>query len=449
MTRTSSQVRRAPRGSFRASVISVGTLLFAACGGSGGSRVEDVPATRGVEVHTTAVPAVAPPPDPAAENAVNDVVEGEPVHWVAAHQSRDGRWEVGGWNRWSMGERVSGEGLTGLGSAPLDVAATALAVMAYTGAGYTVEHEGRGPVIAWALHALLYRQDADGAFGDLQDRYGPVNHGLAVLALTEAAELRPEPRLVEAVRRGVDCYRRARAADEARWTDDHAFGGLPPFAWLALASDAARRPGKPEADGARPSATGLENDPDLVRDRTVVASWITLPDAERTMARLGAGLALGVRDLDGGKDHRGVVDAAAWLAARVPVWNATGEGVDPLAWWLGSRGVFQVGGEPWKRWEAALKHAVVDTQRKDGSYGDLKGSWDPVGVGAAEGGRVVATLACDLMLEIWYRYDKVFGDAGVSPAQKPARAPAARPAPAGVPAKGAPALPHRRYPPRR
>jgi hypothetical protein len=70
--------------------------------------------------------------------------------------------------------------------------------------------------------------------------------------------------------------------------------------------------------------------------------------------------------------------------------------------------MWRVGGEAWKTWEAALKTAVVDSQRQDGDYGHYLGSWDPVDVWGAEGGRVAATAMLAMTTEFWYRYDCVF-----------------------------------------
>ena len=68
--------------------------------------------------------------------------------------------------------------------------------------------------------------------------------------------------------------------------------------------------------------------------------------------------------------------------------------------------MFQVGGDAWKTWNAALKPALIDHQRKSG---DEKGSWDPIGAWGKEGGRVYSTALGTLMLETYYRYARVFG----------------------------------------
>ncbi len=409
-------------------------LLIAACGGSGGTMSNsEVPAAR------TDTMAVAAP--------ATDVAEVQPfVGWVAGHQSGDGRWEAADWDRWRMGEHHAGERLPGLGSPSLDVAVTSLALMAYSGAGYTAESEGvNGPVVAWGLHALCMLQDEDGAFGDSRDANWPVNQGLAILALTEQAELCPESRLVEAVRRGVERAHRSRAVEIDRWTSDRVFGGLPPFAWLALASRLAvqsARSAQPEGGGA--SATGLESDTKLAGDRAEVAAWVSLPEAERTLAKVGAALTIGYSGREGRKEWQDmpvVIAAANWLADRAPEWKSSGEGVDAMGWWLGTQGSFVAGRAPYQRWERAMRTAIVESQRKDGTYCDVKGSWDPVGAGAEEGGRVFMTVTLSLAMQIWYRYDKCFCGCEATSVTQHLAAPKPK-----LPAEGRP-LPSRRYRP--
>jgi len=67
---------------------------------------------------------------------------------------------------------------------------------------------------------------------------------------------------------------------------------------------------------------------------------------------------------------------------------------DPMTWYFGTVGTFQVSGTAWKRWNKAMKNGVVETQRRDGS-------WD---------GGVEATALYMLCLCVYYRYDRVFGN---------------------------------------
>jgi len=78
-------------------------------------------------------------------------------------------------------------------------------------------------------------------------------------------------------------------------------------------------------------------------------------------------------------------------------------------WYYATLAMFQVGGEAWSKWEGALKSQVVDKQRHDTDFCMYKGSWDNIDPWGPDGGRVYSTAACALCLEVWYRYDKVFG----------------------------------------
>ncbi|MHC4473419.1 MAG: prenyltransferase/squalene oxidase repeat-containing protein, partial [Planctomycetota bacterium] len=90
----------------------------------------------------------------------------------------------------------------------------------------------------------------------------------------------------------------------------------------------------------------------------------------------------------------------------LPVWDRESGSIDMYYWYYGTLAMFQVGGDPWRQWNDAIKDAIVDTQRKDG---DEKGSWDPVGVWGREGGRVYSTALNTMCMEVYYRYGRVFG----------------------------------------
>ena len=80
----------------------------------------------------------------------------------------------------------------------------------------------------------------------------------------------------------------------------------------------------------------------------------------------------------------------------------------PLAFLVHADGqVWQFGGNEWDRWQRHLLASVADHQREDG---DERGSWDPqVDPWGRDGGRVYATAMNTLTLEVYYRYDRLFG----------------------------------------
>ena len=66
-------------------------------------------------------------------------------------------------------------------------------------------------------------------------------------------------------------------------------------------------------------------------------------------------------------------------------------------------------GRHWRSWNEALKRALVPTQSRRAD-GCADGSWDPaVDRWGFAGGRVYATAINVLTLEVFYRYERVFG----------------------------------------
>ena len=99
---------------------------------------------------------------------------------------------------------------------------------------------------------------------------------------------------------------------------------------------------------------------------------------------------------------------AELMLKKTPKWDIDSGDIDMYYWYYATLGMFQVGGEYWKGWNAAMKGAVVDSQRTE-SGRDEHGSWDAVGPWAPEGGRVYSTAVMCLSLEVYYRYGRVVG----------------------------------------
>ncbi len=94
------------------------------------------------------------------------------------------------------------------------------------------------------------------------------------------------------------------------------------------------------------------------------------------------------------------------MLKTLPEWDPDGFGCDMYYWYYGSYAMYQMGGRHWKAWNRAMKPAVLDSQRHDGSH---HGSWDPVGPWGLPGGRVYSTASMVLCLEVYFRYARVLG----------------------------------------
>ena len=168
-------------------------------------------------------------------------------------------------------------------------------------------------------------------------------------------------------------------------------------AWMVLALQAAKEAGK------------LRVEPKAVEGALAWLDKTTDPSTGRVGPRPWQTPATMLVRLLGGANPRtseAIQKGAELCLESLPSWTKAEDGIDMGYWLFGSHAMFQVGGEPWKAWNVAMKTAILDHQRKDG---DQRGSWDPLGPGAAEGGRVRSTALMTLCLEVYYRYGRVIG----------------------------------------
>ena len=93
---------------------------------------------------------------------------------------------------------------------------------------------------------------------------------------------------------------------------------------------------------------------------------------------------------------------ARLIAASPPEWKPRRKNF--YYWYYGTYALFHFNDEKWSKWNAAMKKALMPTQRKGGCE---SGSWDGLGEWCSAGGRVYATSINVLTLEIYYRYERM------------------------------------------
>jgi hypothetical protein len=128
--------------------------------------------------------------------------------------------------------------------------------------------------------------------------------------------------------------------------------------------------------------------------------------ADRSEALTAVGLLVRIFLGENPADSEAIQKGVDLCLKVLPEWDESSGSIDMYYWYYGSLALFQVGDEPWKAWNKAMKSAIVDHQRRDG---DECGSWDPVGPWGREGGRVYSTAVCVMCLEVYYRYVRLFG----------------------------------------
>lgn len=361
------------------------------------------------------------------ERAVEDA-----LRWLAAHQSPDGGWEAEGFSRWCEGRRVA-EGPDGAGKAVYDVGVSGLAVLAFLGAGYTQRSEGPfGDVVRRGLRALVNAQDAEGCFGARSSSHYVYNHAVAALAVVEAYGMTASPMLKNPAQKALDFIALARNPYFAwRYGVKPGDNDTSVTGWMMMALKSARTIAALDTAAGRPAS--LQIDVDALDG---VRSWIAKMTDESTgrvgyqqrgsgPARPGDLVDRFPADLSEAMTAVGVLArvfldedprtsepiqrGVALMGKRLPVWDPAGGGTDLYYWYYATLALHQVGGPTWKAWDAAMKPAIVDSQRRDGDYCGYKGSWDPIDPWGGDGGRVYSTAVNAMCLQVYYRYDRVFG----------------------------------------
>jgi hypothetical protein len=288
------------------------------------------------------------------------------------------------------------------------------------GAGYTNrgEHEFARVVIR-GFRWLRQQQDREGWIRVGTPALFAWDHALATLALVEMYGMTQSPLWKQPARDALAALQSLRQRGGA-WRyglrQDVADLSLTFWAMLSIQSarlvneDAARRERTPpfvlDEDVSAGVRAWLEEvtDPESGAARGPRAGEDTALPGESTaaMSAMAALLRLFARE---SLESTPLRLAVAAVVAAAPIKDAESASIDVVQWWAGKLVTFQAGGEAWKVWEQELDEAVVSRQHMREDYCALRGSWDPMGPWALEGGRVVTTALLCMSLEVTYRCD--------------------------------------------
>ncbi len=362
----------------------------------------------------------------------NDAVM-DALRWLKAHQSPSGQWEAAGFDKWCEGKPATGERPDGLGKSMYDPGVSGLALCAFLGAGYT--NRGNHPfknTVSKGLRYLKNVQDPEGCFGA---RSGPnyiYNHATASLAMVEAYGMTESPIFKGSAQRCLEFIGLSRNPYFAwRYGVKPGDNDTSVSGWMMMAIKSGKLIN--EDNLKRGKAAPLSVDDGAFEGIKAWLDKMTDPDYGRVgYITRGSGPARPKELVDRFPGEKSESMTAVGVLARIfmgedprksemckkgadlmeklaPTWNPSDGSVDMYYWYYGALAMYQMGGKHWKTWKAGLEKAVVGEQRKDTDYCAFKGSWDPVGPWGPDGGRVYSTALLAMCLEVWYRYDRVFG----------------------------------------
>ena len=319
------------------------------------------------------------------------------LDWLKNQQNqKDGLWSL-------TGPYANG------GSQENQLAATAMALLAFQGAGNTLTEGPHRAVVARAWKSLLKAQQKDGSFdvGHVPLLHVLYSHAQATMALCELYGMSRDPKLAEPAARAV-AYCVAAQGPNGGWRyEPGQAGDMSVTGWYMMALKSAEMAGMevPAATFERIGgfldtvANGNGSRYGYKRDSTLKpASPVTAAvTAEGLLCRQYLGWPQ--------RDPR-LVEGLEHLMAENPLpvdLEKEQTMKDVYAWYYITQVAHHMEGEAWRRWNEQLREVLPREQvAKEGKH---RGSWDPsLDKWGSIGGRLFVTSFYVYMLETYYRH---------------------------------------------
>jgi hypothetical protein len=308
------------------------------------------------------------------------------LKWLARNQQRNGLWSL--------------EGPYSNGAGPENQdAATAMALLAFQGAGYTPDSDSKSPfttVVNRGWRALLKRQDKDGNFFQQGSSHGRLyTQAFCTIALCELYGMTNDSAYRDRAQKALN-YCVSVQSPQGGWRYQPGFDSDTSVSgWFVMALQSARMAG---LDVPSLSLTRIGKFLDEV-SLDDGAKYSYTPGQGQRLSMCAEGL-LCRQYLGWKRDDPRLQRGVKHLLENLPA----NDNRESYYWYYASQVCHHMEGDAWQRWNAAMRDVVPDTQERDGPE---RGSWDPsadTGIGAGGGGRLFVTCLHTYMLEVYYRH---------------------------------------------
>ncbi|MFP4353499.1 MAG: hypothetical protein ACLFUJ_00130 [Phycisphaerae bacterium] len=300
--------------------------------------------------------------------------------WMAREQEKDGRWTY---------KKDNHHGRP-------DMALTGLAALSYLAADHRPGQESLyRKTVTQAVDYLVENQKQD---GDLRGGGNMYAHGIATIALSEAAAMSGEPKYRDAAIRAAKFIIRAQNPQTGGWRykpywEDKDKGDMSVVGWQVMALHSVSRLGLQIPDETRKRTLayihGVTNRDGLAgyTDKRKVSPAMT---AEAIFSRILMG------ETPSDSEIRKAGDL---ILKHVP--SRRNRERNFYSWYYCSLALMQVQGPQWDRWNKVMRDYLVKLQENRGGEA---GSFDPDSRWGRVGGRTYTTATATLTLQVYYRY---------------------------------------------
>lgn len=316
----------------------------------------------------------------------------EGLLWLKKQQKEDGTWSLTG--PYSNG-----------GYAENRVAATAMALLAFQGAGHT--HQGKTefqPVVAKAWKALRAMQNADGEFqGEAAYNQKTYGQAQASIAACEIYGMTKDKDFKDVAQKSVN-YAIFSQSPQGGWryspkedADTSVTG------WYVMALQSALMAG---LDVPSPVLEKISVFLDSVSMENQ-SKYAYMPGQDYRLTMTAEGLLC--REYLGWKhDDDRLRSGVNYLLANPIDYNSSESHQNVYYWYYATQTLHHMDGDDWDKWNKVMRQAVPTHQIKSGAE---KGSWAPSAGdshGAGAGGRLYTTCLSIYMLEVYYRHLPIY-----------------------------------------
>jgi hypothetical protein len=308
------------------------------------------------------------------------------LQWLARQQTSDGSWSF-------RGPYVSGSNFENRESA------TAMALLAFLGAGHTQLSETYGGQVRMGLAWLCLQQSQDGSFGSSTPRHHTYyTHAQVSLALCEAFGITRDEWLhrpcLEATKHTV----MAQGGDGGWRYEFQGDSDTSVTGWCLMALISARSASISVPDKA---FVRVNRFIDMVNSDNG-ARYSYKPGLPATQAMTAEGLLCRIY-LGWDRENKSLQRGSNELLQN----HLIGTSNRPLYYWYYATQVMHhLGGEKWATWNASMKPVLLNSQVVDGPE---PGSWDPADtVFDRQAARLYATCMSIYCLEVYYRHLPIY-----------------------------------------
>ena len=316
--------------------------------------------------------------------------------WLQRQQKPDGHWELQ-----VEGEKVDVNVRT-------DTGATALALLAFLGAGHTHQEGPYKTIVRKGLDWLVKQQKPNGDMHDSEEEGRTTSfyaHGQATIVLCEAYAMTRDSQLLAPAQKALSYIYTSQHPERGGWKyRPNSEGDLSVFGWQLMAIQSARMARLEVPSEVLDRAAGFL---DLVQEQNGSRyRYEQNPNLPTTPAMTAEGL-LCRQYLGWQKNHPALRAGISYLVQpeNLPSWSNGKRNV--YYWYYATQVLHNLQGPEWEAWNTALRDEIVRNQNK---VGKLAGSWHPTQPRGDrleygdKAGRLYVTAMCILTLEVYYRH---------------------------------------------